>query len=319
GMRARERFMTANLRLVVRFVTRMGAGASSLELLDLIQEGNVGLARAVERFDPAKGYRFSTFAYWWIRQAVGRAIERTGHPVSMCGADAERLGRIGSLEQRLRAAHGREPTEEELAAVLGITPHHLRELRPLRSRCASLDAATSDGSTMLAALADSRSSGSDDPLSDARLQVAALLEQLPPRARRILAQAKGLESPPQSVARLAAEHGMSQAAVRREIRAAEAQLRIHADQAPRAGRIQPAGPEPGTRLARDQPVGRPAPGSGTAAGPGAASAPPAERSRSLTGTSPAAGSPAPGPGRLLTGPAAGRFAGPAPPSAGAPD
>lgn len=248
GHRARERFIRANLRLVVKFATRLKIDSSSLEILDVIQEGNIGLAKAVERFDPARGYRFSTFAYWWIRQVIGRAMERTGHTVSMNGADAERLARVGTVQQRLRVELNREPTEEDTAAGLGITLDHFRALVPLRNRCTSLDApVAAGGQTLLTAIADDRADGQGDPLSSASLQAAALLEQLPPIPRRLLERYRGIGCQPVPVAVIAKERGISQAAVRRLIAAAERQLQLL---------VSPPSPDP---PATGRPVAPPAP------------------------------------------------------------
>jgi RNA polymerase primary sigma factor len=138
SIEARQALISANLRLVVYVAKRfMGRG---LGLSDLIEEGNLGLIRAAEKFQPRRGFRFSTYATWWIRQAVQRGLANHGATVRLPVHIAEALGRLARERERQLAKLGREPREPELAAALGVTPQRLREWQRASRQSLSLDA-----------------------------------------------------------------------------------------------------------------------------------------------------------------------------------
>ena len=135
---ARERMIKANLRLVVK-IARDYEGYG-VPLLDLISEGNIGLMKGVERFDPTKGAKLSTYSAWWIKQAIKRALANQGKTIRLPVHVVDKLFHIRRAEARLQEAFGREASDEEIASELDTTPEKIRELRTASQRPASLEA-----------------------------------------------------------------------------------------------------------------------------------------------------------------------------------
>jgi RNA polymerase primary sigma factor len=192
---ARERMINANLRLVVtiaRDYTNLG-----LPLLDLISEGNIGLTKAVERFEPTKGAKLSTYAMWWIKQSIKRALANQSKTIRLPVHLADKVAKVRRVSLQMSDELGREPTDDELGEEIGIDSDKISRLKSVGIRPASLDAPiTDDDSTEFGeVIGDNEAQTPFELLRDKNLlgEVDGLLEVLDPREKKIISQRFGLD------------------------------------------------------------------------------------------------------------------------------
>ena len=193
--KAREHMIKANLRLVVKIAHDYdGLG---LPLLDLINEGNIGLMKAVERFDPAKGGKLSTYAAWWIKQSIKRALANQSKTIRLPVHLVDKISRMRRIAMKLHEVFGREPTDEELAEELGVSASRVAQLRNAAIRPASLDApiGDDDSNTYAEVVEDERAVDPYERLEEktVTVMVEELVRRLDEREQTILRYRFGLD------------------------------------------------------------------------------------------------------------------------------
>ena len=194
GWAAREHLITANSRLVISVAKKyMGRG---VPFLDLIQEGNIGLIRAAKKFDYRRGHKFSTYATWWIRQAVTRAIADQGRTIRVPVHMGDQINRLLRTSHQLTQMFGRDPTTEELAEALGVTPKKVENMIQVARRPISLETPTDEEEDSILSdfIKDNDSPAPTDIVTHSLLreQLRDVLHSLPPREVRILQLRYGL-------------------------------------------------------------------------------------------------------------------------------
>jgi RNA polymerase primary sigma factor len=233
---AKRRLIECNLRLVMS-ITRNYTKAG-VPLLDLIQEGNMGLIRAVEKFDYRLGFKLSTYATWWIRQAVTRALADQGRTIRLPVHVAEQVRRAQRSRRQLAQKLNRDPSVDEIAADAGFTPERVRELFELIEDPVSLETPVGDGESSVADMIEDVTSESPDTATHEQARSAELaraLDRLNPRMRHVVLRRFGLDGkPPQTLEEVGADLGITRERVRqletralRELRTAAPGLQLY--------------------------------------------------------------------------------------------
>jgi len=232
GLTARDELVRSNARLVISIAKRYQN--LGLQFMDLIQEGNLGLLRAIERFDPARGLRLSTYATWWVRQGIARAVANQGRTIRLPAYLQDRLHQLFQVSQALEQSLGRAPTDAELAQELAISPVDLRSLRAMTTPAISLDDAlnTDEDESAFEQMEDTHITPVDELVARRimRTSLEHAVAELPARLALIVRLRYGLDGDqPHTLESIAQKLNLSRERVRQIERDAFERLRVSAE------------------------------------------------------------------------------------------